>query len=478
MKLSIMADARRLLLLVILIWHSATFAQSLDSLNMVLRDSRNLSEEDIAKINLEVARYYAQRSDFHNCLVSLDKVSRMTRDSAVMARAYRVKAQVYATLDQFENVVPAVQKALNYLPKHHDPIELIKCYNLIGNVASFTGKYRESFQYHYQSLVLCERFHAAYEKAIETMNLGLVYYKVYDYEMAEKYLTLSLQLCTDETCRYQVLSNLALSVCHLNEPERALAYLKDLSVFNDGNISEKDQMSMLYTMGVALHKLGNLDSAMQIFVQSLRLSESLSNLRFEAENSLSLAEIYLVKGNYQKASFFLNRAEEISTSNSFEDIVLRIFKQKILLSIASADLVKKILAQRQYIGKKADLYNTVLAQIIWRRKAAFLENEYQAAIKSYALILDEKQKQEQVEKLLSTIEHVLCIFLGLTVILLLNSIRTVLWNRLSLEKLIDGRTKMASAKVNELTELIQNGYGLLSNVSNSIGHNRQFCKLK
>jgi tetratricopeptide (TPR) repeat protein len=447
---------KSLLLFILLLILSKGVGQSLDSLMNILSNPDGLSSDQIAAVCLDIARGHANAARYDEALQLLSKVAEAADDSLILSQGFRVKAQILSVLHRLNEVGTAVNLANRWRPRICDPHELAVCNNLTGSVAAFTGDYATAFQYFYRALLIWERAGDSDGVGNALNNLGINYYKFCDYAMAIKYFRSAKGCHLQPQSRRFVLSNLALAYAHLDSSQNALLSLKELCSSND-NLSTLDSISVFYGYGVIYQKLLLHDSARYNFERSLTLSRSSSDVRYMAENSVSLATIDIFNGDFQHAAQLLEEAETAASQNASQDILLRIYEQKILMAKRSANQAVRILAQNQYIQKKSELYNAHLLPIVAASKARFYEKEYQIAIDLHRKIVKQNSQQESNMEILGHMEWAIVVLSVAMLILMGISFKNRKVNACRLERTIHARSNSIGKNVHEMSDLIKRG---------------------
>jgi tetratricopeptide (TPR) repeat protein len=420
----------------------------------ILSNRHGLSSDQIAAVHLDIARSYGNSARYEESLQSLKKVVEATSDSLILSKAFRVKAQNLVRLQRMKEAALAVRLANCYRPKVGDLKEVAVCSNLLGVVSAFTGDYADAFRHLYRSLLIYEMTKDSEGRGTALMNLGVNYYKFCDYTMAAKYFNMAKMHPLENHGRRSLLANCALAYAHLDSSSHALLSLKELCS-GDFNLSRQDSINALYAYGIIHQKRFSYDSARYFFERSLSLSKSSNDLRFKAENSVSLATIDLILKDFSHASRLLDEAEAAAATNSNEDILLRIYEQKSFLARLTGDEMEQFRAHDQYIRKKSELYNAHLLPIVAASKARFYEREYQDAIALHREVLNENLQQGLHLKILAYMEATI-IFLSVAMITLLAaSFITRRAHAIRLEATIKKRIRFAYKKVSDRERLIE-----------------------
>jgi tetratricopeptide (TPR) repeat protein len=427
--------------------------QSLDSLVDILSNSHGLSINRIASVKLDIARDHTRNGKYPEGLALLSDVIQMAKDSLVVSKAFRVKAQILFEQHRFQEVIEAIRSSNLHRPKNADFYEVWVCNNLMALIGTVTGDYEGSFKHFYESLLLCEKNSKPQELGISSLNLGFAYYKVFDYRTALKYFLRARELPLDSRGRFLVLTNLALAYAHLDSTRRSMSCLNEL-FSNKGALSKGDFMYAYYAYGITFQKLTLFDSARYYFDRSLNVSRELNDDRYTSENSLSLATIDLNGENKAKASVLLRNAEKIANENSYQDILLRVHEQKILLSRIEKNFKDQIITQKLYIEQKKGLYNPKLLPIVARGKASFYEREYQTAIRNHYELLEYNGLQSQNIETLGNMGALIVFLTACVILLLIISVGIRKRNAIRLERTIRERSDSCKRKVEQLSDLI------------------------
>src|SRR5690606_4313622 len=109
-------------------------------------------------------------------------------------------------------------------------------------------------------------------------------------------------------------------------------------------------------------KKKEFDSARKYFKKSLRKSIAWNYPRMIADNHAYLARAYLLTGEYDSARQALSNGDAIAIEQNFNEILLDIYRQSIVLFKATRDYSRLSEYQRKFIDQKNGMYSVEVAR--------------------------------------------------------------------------------------------------------------------
>jgi tetratricopeptide (TPR) repeat protein len=430
-------------------------SQNLDSLQKVLsgKEWDRMHHDQKARVNELIGLYYARNSARATGLEWIDKAICEAKDSTLLARCYRIKAQLLIKEERFDDTKAAVLMANLYRTKN-DPVKEARIVlNIMGVACTLTGLYEKAFECYYRSLELAEKDNDYEGMCTVTANLGLNYYKVCDYDMAIKYFEKSKVLCAEPDRVEHVYSNLALAYSHAGLPGTAMDHLQKI-LASPYQPSRADLVHVYYAQGLTFEKLGKSDFAENAYMRSFRIAQEYNNYRMTAENAVSLANIYLRTTRYAMADSCLKLSKVLAQCYHLEDVLVKVFTAQTVCAKELGDWPALVVAQRNLINKSEQLYNTALAKTLGVQKSRFLEKDYQIAMHLHSQVL----KQNRI----LAIDHLIFTYVVILVALLLIIMSTLIIlsismrrrHRTRLEGIIRMRLEKANSSLLEMHSLV------------------------
>lgn len=127
-------------------------------------------------------------------------------------------------------------------------------------------------------------------------------------------LQLSKQFVLDKLLHIDILLNLGVFHCHLDEVTSALMYLLDAYQISKSNNTFFKSGEILMTLGVCYKKIGNLEEARLHYTNSLKFFDETNNERLKAGIFVNLAIIHHKNKDYTQTKKYLEDAIQIYSS--------------------------------------------------------------------------------------------------------------------------------------------------------------------
>ncbi|MEZ5069585.1 MAG: ATP-binding protein [Bacteroidales bacterium] len=223
------------------------------------------------------------------------------------------------------------EEALDYYLQARDDFELVedsiwlgKVYNNIAVVYTNMGYKNEAMRNYQIALGYRERLGDIRGQSLIHNNIGLIFQdwglKEEAFKMHWRGLRLALLSGNDGAIAYSYTS---LGECYeLDEkPDSALHYHK-LGLARIQRTGETNSYTYYYTnIGEAFKKMGRLDSAEINFSQALWYAEQYKNKHRQAVAEHHLGDVYLMKGNLDRARMYARKSYLNSLENSYPELL-------------------------------------------------------------------------------------------------------------------------------------------------------------
>src|SRR5690606_7704547 len=107
--------------------------------------------------------------------------------------------------------------------------------------------------------------------------------------------------------------------------------------------------------------------------KSYQTAVSNNDMRFQAENSVYLAHIYVRSGQYDSALLSLAKTEEIALKDGFSELLIESYREYANLYSLQEDFQNASLYQNKYISLKDSIYSGELIDRIAKITTQFQE---------------------------------------------------------------------------------------------------------
>lgn len=297
-----------------------------------------LEKSLVGKDSLSIAKAYMYLGDYYNSQAISDsafrsyfkaqKIYLQINDEYNIAKTFLNKASLqYNGGDYFESEI-AVFKALNILKKQKNVSDLLyECYNLLGILYNEREEYTKALEFHNKALDVLKDKSIPLElqlKATSLNNIGYVYLNMQNYQQAKNYFEKGL----DEKNLFQ---------------EKTILYA-----------------ILLDNLGYSKFKLNESDDLPKLFVQSLKIRDSLGLKSAVVSSKIHLSEYFSAKKDtlrgvqYAKQALALSRTSDklINTLEALKQIAVVDTKNASVYSKEYIYLNEKMLKAERKMGEK------------------------------------------------------------------------------------------------------------------------------
>ena len=343
---------------------------SLDSIFAAKNSSVFTSDNEKGVCYIDVGIELANKEQKLECgIAALDRAIPFLEDSLQIVRATCIKGLILVNLGRYEEAKRALLEILAFCEKKKPFIDktylnwiIEGVYDGLAQSCIFTGDYGRAINFAYTSLELGLLFPEKADICGKYVDLALLYYKIRDNATAVQMYKRAIPLETNFAVGYPAtLSNLALCYSEMDSIKQAVFYLDSAAVAMQNSVY-KGGLFWDFAHGMIDLKKKEFDSARKYFKKSLRKSIAWNYPRMIADNHAYLARAYLLTGEYDSARQALSNGEAIAIEQNFNEILLDIYRQSIVLFKATGDYSRLSEYQRKFIDQKSGMYSVEVAR--------------------------------------------------------------------------------------------------------------------
>ncbi|MEM9895922.1 MAG: tetratricopeptide repeat protein [Bacteroidota bacterium] len=315
------------------------------------------------KAHLALGDFLETNSNYDSSLLVLgtaEKLAQESKNDELLVATFVGKAKTLRSMSKWEEAIEEVMKCVQRAEE--DPVDssiLVVSYNHLGNIYSDQNQFETALSFYQKSISFMQN--QPRRKAISIMNIGLIHYRLEDYEKATEYFDSSLELAR------AIEAKLVIAHCYQKiglvkrvqkEYEKAKEYyLQAIEMFEKVNdrsmlayvhsnlagiysdegdfqpaIKElllskslqeeiEDRVGLCYTLnnlGLAYRDLQLLGKATTYFLEAQKLSQEVGVLLVNKDAAESLSEIYAEQGDFKEA-YQYHRAFKILDDSTFNE---------------------------------------------------------------------------------------------------------------------------------------------------------------
>jgi len=354
----------------------AQTAGRIDSLRNAINKATGRDKfEAIYKLGLE---YYHQ-NDLPASIEQFEKAKSLALDigdSARIVKAIRVRTQMVFRLGRTDESFEDLFYVLSIAQRQGFKEEQESIINLLAIAYTYQANYDKALEYHFQNLALREEKgnHADIRSSLN--NIGIVYFKLRNYPKALEFYLLALQhdeKVKDSDFKDQLLINTALCYNQLKRFDDAREFITRAIRYCSPNCNQNAILHGEFGLGVSYFGQNDLREAQRHFEKSSAIAKEVNNVRFQAENSIYLAHIFVKTKNYDSALMTLNATEAIGQKNGFNELLIEAYKEYSNLYSLQRNFERASLYQQKYITLKDSIYSVELIDRIAKIQTSFQE---------------------------------------------------------------------------------------------------------
>ena len=242
----------------------------------------------------------------------------------------------------------------------------------------FKAEYDIALKYNFESLVISEAERDIKEISNTLNNIGLIHYKLKDYERSIDYYKKSLELKRQVNDRYNIdrlLINIGLSYISSGGYLEAKKYIKEGLLECEGHCSDQVILEGEFGLGFSLFETNAITESLKHFETSYNVAKKTGNSRFQAENMLYFSKIYLARKEYNLIEGYLKEAEDISKHKGYSLLLIRAYELFFTLYKSTNNVQKTIFYQSKYITLKDSIFSDRLISNLAKVQTAYEERE-------------------------------------------------------------------------------------------------------
>jgi signal transduction histidine kinase len=354
-----------------------TNAQRADSLKSVLPSAKGADRFDVL---YELAYEFSNEVDSISLVYATQAYELAVElgDTARIIKGGRIKAAQLRRLENFEAAIKTAELVLPIAKRHRNVFETKILLTSLAISHVLRAEYDMALKYNFESLVIREAEGNKKEMSISLNNIGLIYYKLSDFARALEYYKKSLNLKNevgDTHDKDRLLINIGLCYNALGDYDEAKKFVGDGLNFCEGKCTDQIILEGEIALGVSLLESGNGEEALGHFLKSLEAAKLIKNHRFQAENLVSIARVYLKKEDFKSAKNYLTQTEAIAKERGFRFLLTRTYDLFSILYEKTHDYQNQARYQLKYIKLKDSILSEKVISNLSQLRTDYQERE-------------------------------------------------------------------------------------------------------
>ncbi|MES2728418.1 MAG: response regulator [Bacteroidota bacterium] len=324
---------RGFFLILSFIWGVAVFADNAkqrDSLLAKLSSENKLETRvdlynQISSLSLDMPEMVIQ-----NSLKAIELANNSTYEKG-LNEAYLYLGIGFCESSNYDSAIIYLNKALIHFQQYKTtPKNIIRANNYLGIAYEYRTNYTKALYYYYQSYNAASAIGDSTYILKSVNNIGLVYYAMDNYKLAEKFLLMAYKLAISIKSELSLMEyNLA--TLYLAQKKFALALEKykkvlvdDLQSGNQKNIAE-----CYNNIGACYLGLNDLKSAEAFLSKGFEIREKINDENGLRNSFVDLADLNIQNGHYNEALILLEKALYIAQKTKNKKGIVSIYDKYI-----------------------------------------------------------------------------------------------------------------------------------------------------
>ena len=400
-----------LIVFLVLVSHQSFCQNSkIDSIQLVIRNNSGLNKYDPL---ISLARVYAAANNNADALIPVQEANRLAYqfgDSSKIVNSSRIIGQLFNRMDKPKSAEEILLRVLPSAKRNNLRNDYKTILNNLAIAYTIQAKYDKALDIHFQALNLREEDKDIEEISISLNNIGLVYFKLRNYPKALEFYKRALEYKKFD----YLLVNIGLCYNQLEDYQKAHEYFK--LAFKDcaENCSDKIRVDGEFGLGVSYYRMNNFVEAKTHFNTSYTIAKKIGNERFQAENLIYLAHIFLREKEPEQTFDALTRCEEIATRSGYTELLMETYKEFSNHFTQMKNYESASIYKGKYITLKDSIYSAALIENIAKVQTNYAEQEN---IKTIAA----KEEVIQRQRSLNVAIVIIAVLAGLLIFVLYRS---------------------------------------------------------
>jgi len=323
---------RNLLLFIFLIFTNVLLANSLDSLENILRSKitgNDVNEQLEAYFELGTAYLKNKETDKAlEYLLAAESLAKKIKNSSFHLKIRFELGVCYSTRHENDNAVKIFTELIKDL-NQNDRKMLGEAFYRLGKVYQVQGNYELAFEYHFKALQVREELNDDEGVTESYYRIGGLHFYQGNYHKSIEYSTKSLELAEKLNFEKYIISNYgALGGAYSRLDKLELSQEYNLKAYNSSMASDTKYglAYFAFNLGDNYQTLGKLDEALIYFEKALDLNKKKNDRWGQIGTYKAIGEIYIDKNEPKKGMKFLNKslalAQDLGARSRLPDVYI------------------------------------------------------------------------------------------------------------------------------------------------------------
>ena len=267
-----------------------------------------------AEIKLKTNEYLKKAADFARrnfqnvqALEFYDRLLKNSEDETEIVKTLVKKGEVLQLIGRWSESEISFHAALFKSAATGNLPLKGRTHNALGALLLLKGNYKDARVYLEKAANYCEQIVDNQGTALAYGNLGNLYFRQGDYNLAKDYFLKSLQIGRENKIRIapQIVSNLGLTFMNQGNYTEGVAVQKQELELVEAVGDLGGAATLWVNLGIVYFEKGDENAALPCFEKGLELCQLLGNKQFTSIALGCIGNVWRVKGNFEKATEFL-----------------------------------------------------------------------------------------------------------------------------------------------------------------------------
>ncbi|HOK99872.1 MAG: tetratricopeptide repeat protein [Bacteroidales bacterium] len=260
-------------------------------------------------------------------------------------------------------------EALAYYQKSQNKPGIAKSYTALGDIYLNNNLLEDALLYYEQALKMQKDIGVVEDLAYLYNSLGIIYYYQNDYKKAISYHEVALKTARGKSVIEEVNALNSLGQCYrrLGQPDTAIALFRQSLALLENKKEDRLLARTYQHIGLVEFERGNYEQAVAAYQQAVSITQKMNDTRGRAIALNNISNVYYSWGKFQLAASFYQQAlqvfENIGFANGIASTYANLGSTFIKLNDFSTarEYLEKALDERLKLGNKRDIANAYLS---------------------------------------------------------------------------------------------------------------------
>ena len=402
------------LITLLIIWDKSNAASKVDSLTLLLADSKDTNKVNILN-ELCLALYISNTDEALKYGTEAITLATKLSFKNGLSSAYNRVGIVYDVTGKYEKALQFYEIALKYSNEIKNENRVASIQNNIGMIYWNRGDYANALEYYFKSSKIFEKIKAEKGLANTYNNIGLVYWEDKQLDKALNFQKQALDVRRKIKDNYGIgasLTNIGLIYHDKKEYKLSLEYFNESLVYKE-KINDEYGLGITYkAIAASYEKLGETDNAIIYFNRAIEKKKKVDDKYGLASTYIDMSGIYNRKKDYKSSENSLFEANKIALELKSNKILHKTYNGLAYVNYLTGNYKKAYEFMKQYSAAYDSMFNEEKSKQI-----SELQTKYETEKKEQAIAI--LNRDNEIQQLQIKRKNLLLIFFGIVSLVIL-----------------------------------------------------------